>query len=616
MSVPDARLEGYYEALFEQSPTAIVTVDVESTVTSWNPAAEQLFGYCEAEAIGRNIDELLAARDDLLSEAKEMTRHAGRGEVPHAVTQRTRKDGSLVDVDVMGAPIFVGGEQVGYYAIYTDIAEVQRQKRYYESLLETSPSAIMIVDLDGVVTSWNPAAERLLGYTRDEALGRNIDDLVADHDEIRDEARRVSERARAGEEVHLVTRRTRKDGTFIDVAVVASAIFVGGEPVGYYAIYNDIGEVQRERRYYESLLETSPSAIVTVDMEGTVTSWNPAAERLFGYTNDEVEGVFLDSVIVPKHLTAEGLDVNRRALRGEAVRLVTERMRKDGSLVDVDVVYAPIFVGGEEVGYYGIYSDVSELQERTRELQSTLAQLADKSLQLERASKHKSDFLANMSHELRTPLNAIVGFSQVLKQKLFGPVNQKQDEYLDDILSSADHLLALINDILDLSKVEAGQVELEPGLFSLREALERGVVMVRERASKNGVQLELSLDPSVDLVEGDERRIRQVVFNLLSNAVKFTPSGGHVDVSATRQNGEVVIAVRDTGPGIAPADQARIFEEFQQARAANGERPEGTGLGLALSKKLIELHGGRIWVESEPGRGSTFTFTIPVGSRS
>src|SRR4029079_2829356 len=171
--------------------------------------------------------------------------------------------------------------------------------------------------------------------------------------------------------------------------------------------------------------------------------------------------------------------------------------------------------------------------------------VADRTRALEVASKHKSDFLANMSHELRTPLNAIVGFSQVLKQKLFGEVNDKQDEYLDDILSSPDHLLALINDILDLSKVEAGQVELEKGLFSLREALERGVVMVRERASANGVQLELTLDPSVDLVEGDERRIRQVVFNLLSNAVKFTPRGGQVEVSTDRVDGEVLIAVSD-----------------------------------------------------------------------
>ena len=253
-----------------------------------------------------------------------------------------------------------------------------------------------------------------------------------------------------------------------------------------------------------------------------------------------------------------------------------------------------------------------KVDERTRELQVTLEQLAAKSRELESASKHKSEFLANMSHELRTPLNAIIGFSQVLQQKLFGEVNAKQEEYLQDILSSANHLLALINDVLDLAKVEAGQVELEKGLFSLREALEGGVVMVRERASKNGVKLELELDPAVDLVEGDERRIRQVVFNLLSNAVKFTPRGGQVDVSTSRQDGEVLVAVTDTGPGIAPDDQARIFEEFQQTDVG-AEQREGTGLGLALSKRLAELHGGRIWVESELGRGSTFTFTLPVG---
>jgi signal transduction histidine kinase len=240
--------------------------------------------------------------------------------------------------------------------------------------------------------------------------------------------------------------------------------------------------------------------------------------------------------------------------------------------------------------------------------------VAERTRELEVASKHKSDFLAGMSHELRTPLNAILGFTQVLKEKLFGDVNDKQEEYLDDILSSSNHLLSLINDILDLSKVEAGQVELELATFSLREALERGIVMVREKATKNGVRLELKLDPSVDLVRGDERRIRQVVFNLLSNAVKFTPEGGRIDVRSTKRDGEVRVAVADTGPGIAPADHDRIFEEFQQAGAGDGERPEGTGLGLALSRRLVELHGGRIWVESEPGRGSTFTFTLPVVS--
>jgi signal transduction histidine kinase len=233
--------------------------------------------------------------------------------------------------------------------------------------------------------------------------------------------------------------------------------------------------------------------------------------------------------------------------------------------------------------------------------------------ELETASRHKSEFLANMSHELRTPLNAIIGFSQVLREKLFGELNEKQEEYLDDILSSAEDLLALINDVLDLSKVEAGQVELQVGPFSLREALERGVVMVRERATRDGVKVALAADPEVDIVEGDERRIRQVIFNLLSNAVKFTPAGGAVDVRATQLNGEVRVSVADTGPGIALDDHQRIFEEFQQAEAGV-EQPDGTGLGLALSKRLVELHGGRIWVDSDVGKGSTFVFTLPAGT--
>jgi signal transduction histidine kinase len=197
-----------------------------------------------------------------------------------------------------------------------------------------------------------------------------------------------------------------------------------------------------------------------------------------------------------------------------------------------------------------------------------------------------------------------------LGERMFGEVNEKQAEYLDDILSSGNHLLSLINDVLDLSKVEAGQVELEVAPFSLRDALERGVVMVRERASEDGVRVALGLDGGVDLVEGDERRIRQVIFNLLSNAVKFTPAGGAVDVSAAQVNGEVRVWVADSGPGIAPADHERIFEEFQQTEAGI-DQGEGTGLGLALSKRLVELHGGRIWVDSELGRGTTLVFTLP-----
>jgi signal transduction histidine kinase len=261
-----------------------------------------------------------------------------------------------------------------------------------------------------------------------------------------------------------------------------------------------------------------------------------------------------------------------------------------------------------EASYAGLEQQV---EERTRELAGALAKLDDQTRALEAASHHKSEFLANMSHELRTPLNAISGFAQVLRKGLFGDINGKQAEYLDDILSSSRHLLSLIDDVLDLSKVEAGQIELDVAPFSLPATLERGAVTVRDRADRGGVRISVSSAPGVGVVVGDERRIRQVVFNLLSNAVKFTPSGGVVAVAAERVDGVVRVSVTDDGPGIPAEDQQRIFEEFQQADAGRQQR-EGTGLGLALSKRLVELHQGRIWVESEVGEGSTFVFTLPV----
>jgi signal transduction histidine kinase len=232
--------------------------------------------------------------------------------------------------------------------------------------------------------------------------------------------------------------------------------------------------------------------------------------------------------------------------------------------------------------------------------------------ELETVSRHKSEFLANMSHELRTPLNAIIGFSELLQQQLVGELNEQQLGYVDDVLDAGRHLLSLINEILDLAKVEAGKMELDLADVSLRPALESGLTMNAERASRAGVALGLTLDPDEITVRADERKLRQVVFNLLSNAVKFTPPDGRVDVSATITAGVVEVAVADTGPGIAPEDQELIFEEFRQARADSGNRQDGTGLGLPLSRKFIELHGGRLWVESVPGAGSTFRFTLPV----
>jgi len=234
-----------------------------------------------------------------------------------------------------------------------------------------------------------------------------------------------------------------------------------------------------------------------------------------------------------------------------------------------------------------------------------------KSRELEIASKHKSEFLANMSHELRTPLNAIIGFSEVLSERMFGEVNEKQAEYIGDILQSGQHLLSLINDILDLSKIEAGRMELEFSDLNLPSTIEQTVMLVRERAVRRGITLGRTIDERLGSIRADERKVKQVLLNLLSNALKFTPEGGTIDVRAAVNDGVAEISVRDTGIGISPEDQEAVFEEFRQVGTAS-KRVEGTGLGLAISRKFIELHGGKIWVKSTIGSGSIFAFTLPL----
>lgn len=250
------------------------------------------------------------------------------------------------------------------------------------------------------------------------------------------------------------------------------------------------------------------------------------------------------------------------------------------------------------------------LGESLGEKERLLAALEDRSAEVEAANRHKSEFLAHMSHELRTPLNAVIGFSRVLLRRVFGPLTDKQAEYLQDIHTSGQHLLSLITDILDLSRIEAGRTELEPARFDLRGAIEQSVLLVRERASRGEIRLATDVDGAIEDWVGDARKIRQVLINLLANAVKFTPAGGHVTLRATADEHAVTIAVIDDGIGIAAADQERIFEPFRQAGSRDGRR-EGTGLGLTLVRKLVELHGGRVTLASAPGAGATFTITLP-----
>jgi len=286
-------------------------------------------------------------------------------------------------------------------------------------------------------------------------------------------------------------------------------------------------------------------------------------------------------------------------LRGERIiGALVVRRRTTGEFSDETVEFLETFAGQSALAVWNA--------QLFRELET-------KSAELQVVSQHKSDFLASMSHELRTPLNAVIGFSEVLLERMFGELNDRQDEYLRDILGSGKHLLQLLNDILDLSKVEAGRMEFEPSTFSVRGALEYGISLVRERAAGHGIDVALEIDPDIDTIDSDELRFKQVLLNLLSNAVKFTPDGGHVRVSAHRRGSEIAVAVTDDGIGIPPEDRERIFESFQQGRRG-AQSEEGTGLGLTLCRRIVALLGGAMWLETELGAGSTFGFTAPIES--
>ena len=596
----------YFESLLEISPTAIAIVDLDARIVSWNPAAERLFGYSADEVIGRVMDDVVASRPDLHDEAAGYSEAAERGELVQAVTQRTRRDGSLVDVVLHHAPVTVGGERVGFLVIYHDISEVQQQRRWFESVLQLSPTAIITVDDGTVVTSWNPGAEALFGYSAEEALGVHLDDLVAKTPELREEAERYDADSIQREEggTRLVTRRTRKDGSIVDVELVAAPVFIRGERVGWSVIYHEIGEIQRQRRYYEALVQANPVAIVLMDPDGRVTSWNPAAERLFGYSAEEAIGRHIDDLVATDAaVRAEALDASAVGMGGELVHKFTRRTRKDGALVDVELFGAPVVVGDEAVGLYGLYHDVGELQ-RARE-------------EAEAATEAKSAFLATMSHEIRTPLNAVIGMTGLLLDTELSP---EQRQFAEVIRGSGDALLTVINDILDFSKIEAGRLELERAPFDLRECVESALELVTPAAAAKGLDLAYDLDTDVPRgVVGDLTRVRQILTNLLSNAVKFTQEGEVVlTISSgpghTPERRRLTFSVRDTGIGIPKDRMDLLFQSFSQVDASTTRRYGGTGLGLAISRRLVELMGGSMWAESAVGQGSRFSFAAEMAT--
>jgi len=474
------------------------------------------------------------------------------------------------------------------------------------------------------VQSWNPAAVRMFGYTPAEMIGQSIRKIIpADRQKEEDE---VLARIRAGMLVdHFETQRQAKDGRLVDVSLTVSPIRDrSGRIIGASKIAREIGTEHRAAtaaRHLAALVQSSDDAIVSKDLNGIVRSWNGAAERLFGYTADEMIGQSITK-IVPRDRLEEETYVLTRIRSGLSVEhFETVRETKDGRLVDVSLTVSPIRdAGGRIIGASKIARDIREhkrlLDERRTAAENEEAArrevLEVQNRRIQEAARLKSEFVANMSHELRTPLNSIVGFAELIADARFGPLPDRYQQFANVMHSSAQHLLQLINDILDLAKVESGKIDFQPEPVDLPQLISETTDIITGLALKRKIEVTVETDPALGIVHLDPLRLKQVVYNYLSNAIKFTPEGGRVVVRLRPEERECFrIEVEDTGIGIKAEDQHRLFIEFQQLDAGTAKKFAGSGLGLALTKRLVEAQGGTVGVQSVFGAGSIFFATLP-----